>query len=158
MKRFFVVLASLFVAQQSMATLPIPSLVEYKQVPAFEGVQVPFKSLNIYVNGTVVASVKTEKGSKVVGVKQLTSYEMDEVFENVKDAKNGIVKSVMPGIACFRANEYLHSYKISRGKVLYFGHPCNGPLSINQSEAAMELRLVLNQLVQEMFKTQVGIE
>lgn len=152
MKKFLVVVG-LMVSQLGMATSLVPSILEYRQTPASAESKVALKSLTVYANGSAVAAVKTEQGSKIVSVQQLDVDAIDEIYEQIKDARFGKVTKQFPGVACFMASPYLHNYTAERGRIIiYKGHPCNGPLTVNTSRAARELHQTMSELISKAFK------
>jgi hypothetical protein len=157
MKKFLLLLTALLITERSMATPPPKSLVEYEQIAASKKIgdsQYPLQSLSVFLNGTVVAKITKAHSSTIVTTLQLDTTKMDQIIELAKEARDGEVKRVNPGIACFRANEYLHQYTLANKHVMLFrGHECNGTLLVNQSPAAKKLLVIVDQLRAKAFKT-----
>ena len=153
MKTRILTLVAMVVGGAAIARTPIPSVLEYTDVPTGHGMKVTdFRSVRVYVNGSVVASVRNAGGSRIVKVSQLDSEKMDGIFELIKAARDGEVLTVIPGVKCIIASPILHTYTAEMGRVtLYHGHPCNGRLLVNQAPEAGSLRRILDSLVSEAF-------
>jgi len=164
MKKFLMAFSIVLLSAQAMATSPMSPrhLLQYRQVPASTATipnKLNLKTLTVYENGVVVASVHTQAGTKVVATSKLNNHKLDRIIELVKDADGGQVKKVFPGVACFVASPFIHNYTAKNGQVLlYRGHVCNGPLLVNQTKAAAKLQTILNELTQKAFKQPVLVE
>ncbi len=145
-------LGILVIAQQAMATSPVPVLVQYKQVAAGSAITMNLKSLVVQQTGKIIGTMKTQSGTTLVYQGQLSTHALDAIVEQVKDAESAPVRPVAPGIACFTSSPFLHSYTANNGAVtLYKGHPCNGALQVNQSDAAKALVKTLRDLTKKAF-------
>ena len=152
MKKFIFAFVGLVLVTQAQATSLVPSVLEHKQVPAFGPTNLPLRTLKVFANGSVVGKRIIGEGLEIVFSTQLDTDKLDRVIELAKDAENGEIKSVRPGIMCFVASAYEYEITANRGgTILYMGHPCNGPLTVNQSDAALELRRILDELALEAF-------